>query len=283
MSEIYRTEAGGEEVRRRYRAALDAWPVPSERLTVATSLGDTFVLAAGPEEAPPVVLLHGACSNALTWQGAAPGWSRQLRTYAVDLPGEPGLSTPARPALDSDAPAHWLTEVLDGLGLDTPALVGASLGGWTALDFAIRRPDRVSRLALLAPGGVGPARFAWLLRWAMLRPFGEWGRRRSAADVAGLDPVHDREVLDELSFVMSEFKPRTEKLPVFADELLARLEMPTLVLCGARDAMFDSLETARRFRKRVPRAEVVVLPHAGHAVLDQADAVRRFLTGPVRV
>nr|WP_275942312.1 alpha/beta fold hydrolase [Streptomyces spiramenti] len=227
-------------------------------------------------------MLHGACSNALTWQDAAPGWSRALRTYAVDLPGEPGLSTANRPALDSDAPSRWLAEVIAGLGLEAPALVGASLGGWTALDFAVRHPDRVSRLALLAPGGVGPARFAWLLRWAMLRPFGEWGRRRSAADVAGLDPVHDREVLDELSFVMSEFKPRTEKLPIFADELLARLEMPTLVLCGARDAMFDSLETARRFRRRVPGAEVVVLPLAGHAVLDQAETVRAFLTRPAR-
>lgn len=280
MHDHYRTETGAEEARRRYGSALDAWPVPSRRLTVPTAIGDTFVLAAGPETAPPVVLLHGAWGNALAWREAAPGWSRRLRTFAVDLPGEPGLSTSARPALDSDGPSRWLGEVIDGLGLDTPAIVGASLGGWTALDYAIRRPDRVSRLALLAPGGVGPARFGGQLRSAVLRASGEWGRRRVAADVAGLDPVHDREAVDELSSVMAEFTGRTERLPVFADELLARLEMPTLVLCGARDPLVDSLETARRFRKRVPRAEVVVVPGAGHAVAEQADAVRDFLTRP---
>jgi pimeloyl-ACP methyl ester carboxylesterase len=74
---------------------------------------------------------------------------------AVDIPGEPGLSVVARPQLDSDAYIRWLTEVLDGLSVDRASLVGISLGGWLATQVAIRRADRVNRLVLLSPSGIG--------------------------------------------------------------------------------------------------------------------------------
>ncbi|MFF0245645.1 hypothetical protein ACWEU6_31660 [Streptosporangium sandarakinum] len=57
MSAIYRSEAGAEEIRRRYREALDDWPVPAEQVRVPTRQGETFVVVSGPQGAPPVVLL----------------------------------------------------------------------------------------------------------------------------------------------------------------------------------------------------------------------------------
>jgi hypothetical protein len=126
MSTIYKTEAGGREVRRRYREALAAWPVPAEHLRVPTREGETFVVVSGPRDAPPVVLLHGSGSNSQIWTGDVAAWSRHSRVHAVDLVGEPGLSAPSRPPLDGGALALWLEDVLDGLGLDETALVGTS-------------------------------------------------------------------------------------------------------------------------------------------------------------
>lgn len=277
MSAVYRSEEGERRIRERYLQALEEWPVPAERLRVPTSQGETFVLASGPPDAPPVLLLHGAGSNATMWQEDTVSWSRHLRTYAVDLVGEPGLSAPSRPPLDSDALTLWLDDVLEGLGITDTAIVGTSLGGWTALRYATRRPDRVTRLALLCPGGVGRQTMGWLFKALLLRPFGRWGMRRSVRVGTGLDASHDREVLDTLALIFRQFRPRTERLPVFSDEELHRLAMPVLVVVGGRDVMFDSRETARRMRDNVPHAHVHLVAEAGHALLHQTEIVEGFL------
>ncbi|MFD8327984.1 alpha/beta fold hydrolase [Streptomyces lydicus] len=277
MSAIYKSEAGARELQRRYRKALDAWPVPAEHLRVPTREGETFAVVSGPEDAPPVVLLHGAGANATMWQDDIATWARHFRTYALDLVGEPGLSAPSRPPLASEAPARWLDDVLDALGIARAAFVGTSLGGWLALDYATRRPERVDHLALLCPGGVGRQKRGWLFRALLLRPLGAWGVRRSAGTVAGLDRPEHRAVLDQLVLTFAQFKPRTERLPVFPDDVLRRLAMPVQVTVGGRDALFDSADTARRLARCVPHATVHVLPDAGHALLGQTDAVLTFL------
>jgi pimeloyl-ACP methyl ester carboxylesterase len=116
-------------MRRHYKELLAGWPVPHTEDWVSTHLGDTFVVASGRAEAPPVILLHGSGASSAMWGQDSATWSTAMRVYAVDIPGEPGLSVAARPPLDSDAYVRWLTEVLDGLSVDRASLVGTSLGG----------------------------------------------------------------------------------------------------------------------------------------------------------
>ncbi|GAA3129298.1 alpha/beta hydrolase [Planomonospora alba] len=279
MSTIYKSEAGAREIRRRYQELLDAWPVPAEHVRVPTREGETFVVVSGPKGAPPVLLLHGSGANAAMWLGDIASWARSFRTYAVDLVGEPGLSAPSRPPLDSGALALWLDDVLDGLGLTAASLVGASLGGWVALDYATRRPERVRRLALLCPGGLGRQRTGWMVKALLLRPFGRRGLRRTARSVAGLESPEARPFLDYLVLVFTQFRPRTERLPVFPDGALRRLDMPVLVVVGGRDAMFDSAETARRVHRCVPNATVDLLPEVGHSIIGRTEQVAAFLRG----
>ncbi len=277
MSTIYKSEAGGNEIRRRYREALEDWPVPSEHVRVKTREGETFVVVSGPRDAPPLLLLHGSGANTTMWMGDVASWSRHFRVHAVDLVGEPGLSAQSRPPLASDALARWLDDVLEGLGITSASIVGASLGGWLALDYAVRRPDRVARLALLCPGGVGRQKTGWLFKALFLRMFGVRGIRRSARVVTGLDTPLDQHVLDSLALTFNHFKPRTERLPVFPDDALRGLAMPVLVVVGGRDVMLDSQATARRVRECVPHATVSILPEVGHAILGQTDSVLAFL------
>ncbi|WP_326620301.1 alpha/beta fold hydrolase [Streptomyces decoyicus] len=277
MSTIYKSEAGAREIQQRYQEMLRSWPVPAEHVRIPTREGETFAVVSGPEDAPPVLLLHGSGANATMWQDDIASWARHFRTYALDVIGEPGLSAPSRPPLASDAHARWLDEVLDGLGITNASVVGTSLGGWLALDYATRRPERVTRLTLLCPGGVGRQKVGWLFKALLLRPFGRRGALRSTRAVTGLDSPQTRHALDHVMLTFSHFKPRTERLPVFPDSALHRLTMPVLVTAGARDAMFDSAGTARRMRQCVPHATVNLLPEAGHALLHQTDSVLAFL------
>ncbi|WP_328547518.1 alpha/beta fold hydrolase [Streptomyces platensis] len=275
--EIYRSEEGAAEVSRRYREVLDDWPVPARQMWVPTCEGDTFVLVSGPSDAPPLVLLHGAGANASMWRADITSWARHFRTYAVDVVGEPGLSAPSRPALNSQAPARWLDDVLDGLGLTSASVTAASFGGWLAVDYAVRRPARVTKLALLCPGGLGRQRTGRVLRALLVRPFGRWGARRSVRSLTGLNSPQDASVLESVLLTFAHFKPRREPLPRFSDEALRSLTMPVQVTVGDRDAMFDSGETALRVRHCLPQAEVHVLPGTGHAVLGRTDSVLAFL------
>ncbi|GAB7029234.1 alpha/beta fold hydrolase [Streptomyces sp. NPDC021749] len=276
-SSIYKTEAGAREIQQRYREMLQAWPVPAEEIRIPTREGETFVLVSGPKDAPPVLLLHGSGANTTMWQDDIASWSRHFRTYALDLIGEPGLSATSRPPLSSDAHALWLDEVLEHLGITRTAIVAISLGGWVALDYATRRPDRVTRLALLCPGGLGKQKTAWLFKAVLLRAFGRRGVRRSVATGTGLEAPEVQHLLDHVMLTFTHFKPRTERLPLFPDSALRRLTMPMLVTVGSRDAFFDSEDTARRVRQCLPHATVKVLPEAGHALLNQTDSILTFL------
>jgi pimeloyl-ACP methyl ester carboxylesterase len=157
------------------------------------------------------------------------------------------------------------------------SVVGASLGGWLALDYATRRPDRVRRLALLCPGGIGRQKMGWLPKAILLRPFGRWGRRKTLATVAGLDAAEAGAFFEQMVLTFMQFRPRTERLPVFSDDALRRLTMPVLVIVGERDAMFDSPGTARRVRDAVPDAAVRVLPGVAHSLVGQTEPVLAFL------
>lgn len=277
MTAIYKSESGAGKVRRRYEELLREWPVPAEHLRVPTREGETFVVVSGPRDAPPLLLLHGSGANTTMWRGEITSWAPHFRTYAIDIIGEAGASAPSRPPLDSDRLALWLDDVLEDLGLDTISVVAASLGGWVALDYAVRRPGRITRLALLCPGGIGAQKMGWLPLALFLRFFGRRGVRQTARIATGLDTELTEQVLDDVVLTFTHYKPRTERLPIFADDALRHLTMPMLVIVGARDVMLDSATTADRVRRHIPNATVQILPDAGHAILGQADAILAFL------
>ncbi|HKS47121.1 MAG TPA: alpha/beta fold hydrolase [Amycolatopsis sp.] len=281
MSEIYTSEEGARLIERRYRELLDAWPVPHERLRIPTREGETFVVASGPRGAPAVVLLHGSMTNAVIWMGEVRTWAQDFRVYAVDLIGEPGLSAPSRPPLASDAYAGWLDDVLEGLGVTSASFVGASLGGLLAVDYATRRPERVERLALLAPAGIGRQKFGVLLAVLPLLLFGPPGVRAGMRLFLGRPPetvpaAEIRKYREYLLLVQRHFRPR-RTLPVLDDHALRRLTMPVLVIAGARDAVLDSQGTQRRLAKTAPHATVRLLPGVGHFPAGQAAPVLDFL------
>lgn len=285
MRPVYKTPEGQRAVEDRYRWFLERWPVPSRQLHVPTCEGETFVIASGPEDAPPLVLLHGAAFNSVTWMGDVAEWASAFRVYAVDVIGHPNLSAPARPEYGSDAYARWLDDVLGALGVARASFVGMSLGGWLALDYATRRPGRVSSLVLVCPGGVGREKLGTLKLLFVILPLlalGDPGRRCAMRLLLGPTPSDaspEAEAVGELMrLVFRHFQQNLAKLPPFDDRTLRRVTAPALLIVGARDAMLDSADTRRRLESTLPRLEVRWLPDTGHTILAQTRPIAEFLS-----
>jgi 4,5:9,10-diseco-3-hydroxy-5,9,17-trioxoandrosta-1(10),2-diene-4-oate hydrolase len=113
--------------------------------------------AAGSDPAVPVVLLHGGGPGATAWSNFGrnvPVFARSRRSLAVDQPGFGRSDKPAEHGQYFSFSAEALAGLLDQLDIPRVHLIGNSLGGGTAVRFALQYPERVGRLVLMAPGGL---------------------------------------------------------------------------------------------------------------------------------
>jgi 4,5:9,10-diseco-3-hydroxy-5,9,17-trioxoandrosta-1(10),2-diene-4-oate hydrolase len=121
---------------------------------------------AGPEGAEPglpVVMLHGGGPGASGWSNFGRNlgvFAGRFRTIVVDQPGFGRSDKPPVSGNYFTFAAEALARLLDELGIDRVHLVGNSLGGGTAVRFALRYPGRAGRLVLMGPGGLSLNVFA---------------------------------------------------------------------------------------------------------------------------
>ena len=265
-----------EAVLRHYASLLERFTVPYEELMLKTRYGDTYVLAAGDKEKPPVILLHGSSMNAAMWISDMNAMSDRYRVYAPDMPGEPGKSDEEQWPFDTPDYAEWLLDVLDGLSIQSAVIAGASLGAWLATKFAIIHPERASKLVLLCPAGIGSQNHAFKDIALSLLAKGEEGVTELFTVINGGAPVQEA-VMNYQKLIAAAFRSRQEPIPSFTDEELKRLTMPCIVFVGEKDIMLRSDETAARVSALMPQAEVVVLPDRGHSLSGLGDEIMAFL------
>lgn len=280
MPTIYKSDAGKSRVEESYRSLLSQWPEPVDLITVPTREGDTFVVASGPEDAPPLVLLHGSMGNAVTWLGEISAYAKHFRSYCVDMVGEPGFSAPSRPDLNTEASALWLDDVLAGLGVARFSFVALSLGGFVAFDYAARRPGRVVALAGIAPAGICRSKNV-LFRFLPFFFLGDWGKQRIREAVTGKLFIGDEP--NAVAFrtffdlIADEFRPRMERLPVLSDSQVKGLDFPVLAIVGGRDVLLHTEQTRDRLRALAPNAQVDYRPEARHYIAGTEKDIVPFL------
>lgn len=268
---VFKTEAARDKFRAYYNQVLSQFPF--EQKFIKTTFGQTFILTAGQESKPPVILLHGSCSNSAFWFPEIMALSGNYCVYAIDIIGEAGNSEEYRPDLNSDAFAIWMKDVLDALGLEKTVIIGNSLGGWMALKFATAYPERVSKLVLIASAGLAEVRPQFISDVAQTRQVD--GTVPIDSGIIGEQDI-PKEVLEFMNLIAESYSP-IQYLPVYGDEQLLRLNMPVLFIDGENDVIIDAGQSAQRLSHLVPSAKIHLLTNCGHVVTNSIEYIIPFL------
>jgi pimeloyl-ACP methyl ester carboxylesterase len=228
---------------------------------------------------PPVVLLHGLLVGSLTsWYfTAAPRLARAHRVFMYDLRGH-GKSERPRTGYDLGTMAADLDALLDDFTAEPATLVGHSWGALVALRLALKRPERVARLALVeAPL---PAAQVGELGEFIRRPPAEMATAlpdalRGALARGGRAATHFLEQLTGLATQTSVLADLAAEGDI-PDDALARVSCPTLLVYGDRSSCRP---TGARLERVLPDARLVTLPGGHFLPVENGAAVTEALAG----
>ena len=218
---------------------------------------------------PVVVLLHAGVADLRMWDTQVEALVPTRTIVRCDLPGYGG--TPARTG-ETGGDADDVLALLEELGIEQFALVGASYGGYVALQIASAVPHRVERLILLAAAAdlIEPDE-ALREVWREERTLIEGGDLAGATDLM-VDTWLGPEASDDSRKLMRTMQRHAFELQAAAGphgenrELpvdLDRITMPVTVVVGSHDLSFFRA-TARALAAGLPQADHVELPWAGH-------------------
>ena len=216
-------------------------------------------------EGPPLLLLHGGTSSIPTkW---IPYFSGQFRVIAMEQMGH------GRTADVIDRPFHFhdmaedTVELMRQLGIESAVIVGYSDGGIIGIDMAIHHPERVTKLAVTGANsrtdGYTPENL-------------EWARTFKPADL----PVSDAYARlspdgpDHWPIVLERLQRMWPVEPNFKREEMQSIKAPTLIIIGDGDIVTP--EHAVEMFRTIPRAQLCVVPHAGHGAMPK-ETILAFL------
>ena len=233
----------------------------------------------------PLVLVHGIGADKDHFAQIAPFLRGIGRIIAPDLPGFGGSSKPADVDYSIEAQAERLGQLLDALHLPRAHFGGSSMGGPIVLEFALRHPERVQSLWLLAPAGVGGATESEMFR--RHRELGEYALFAQAPEqyaavidfVFAKPPFIPYSVKHELAAaacgnyalhtrIFRELVGR----PFTLEQAVAGLATPTLIVWGDQDHVLD-VSGGAILHRALPNSKLVVMRGIGH--LPMLEAPRR--------
>lgn len=247
---------------------------------------------------PPLLLLHGFTGSTITWSVLRAALRDRFELVAVDLPGHGRSSAPADSARYAlPRTAGDLARVLDALGIARGAVLGYSMGGRTALQFALAHPERVSALVLesASPGIADPAERAarvasdealaaaierdgveaFVDRWEQL-PL--WASQRHMLKPVARARLRAERLAQRAEGLAGSLRGAGAGVEPPVLDRLGAVAVPTLLIAGALDAKYVTL--ARAMAERLPSARVEIVPEAGHAVhLERPDAFAALVGG----
>ncbi|MGW5371542.1 bifunctional 3-oxoadipate enol-lactonase/4-carboxymuconolactone decarboxylase PcaDC [Streptomyces sp. NPDC004009] len=237
----------------------------------------------GPEDAPVLILGPSLGTTWHMWDRQIPELTKQWRVFRFDLPGHGGA--PARPAPAVGELAARLLATLDAVGVQRFGYAGCALGGAVGIELALRHPERLASLALVAASPRFGTADEFRQRGVIVRTNGLDPIARTSPDrwftggfAAAQPAITEWAVQMVRTTDPGCYIAACEALAGFdVRHELGRVGVPTLVLVGSDDQVTGPAE-ARTLVAGIPDARLAVVPGASHLVpVEQPGAVTDLL------
>ncbi len=234
---------------------------------------------------PDVILLHGLGGDHTNWNATIPALASKFR---VLVPDQVGFGQSDKPMIDYRVGTlvDFLNAFYKKVGISKATLVGNSMGGWVALDFALAHPEKVDRLVLVDSAGYSQKRTGGepLTRERLLglNPSTIAGEKALMAAVFynkafATDQIAEQALMMHLhrndSYTIDRFIDSILRGEDLVDGKLAGIKAPTLVVWGREDAIIP-LAAGKALAEDIPAAESVILDSCGH--VPQAECAGPF-------
>jgi pimeloyl-ACP methyl ester carboxylesterase len=236
-----------------------------------------------------IVMIHGFASSLHTWNRVADELRREYRVIRLDLPPF-GVTGPLRSGsgeietMNLPTYRRFIDTFLQALGISRATFIGNSLGGLIAWDHAVRHREAIERLVLIDSAGF-PMKlpiYIGLFNSALVRVSSPWllpevivksAVRNVYGDPRKIDAVTLRRYVEffhgeDTRTAIGKMVPTLDFKDVDTD-VLKTLDVPTLVLWGAKDRWIPTAHAAE-FASRIPGAKSVMYPGLGHIPMEEA-------------
>lgn len=279
---------GAGLIRPKTPAAITAGQAPTAADKYATVYGAKIhYLEAG--SGPVVILLHGLGGDTSNW---APTIGALAQKYRVIVPDQIGFGKSDKPLMNYRV--GTLVDFLAGfykeLKIDRAALVGNSLGGWTAAAFALAHPEKVDRLVLVDAAGfkleanIDPRTFDPLnpsTRDDVRKILSMVFYNKAFTGDAAVDAMFARRIAAGDGYTIGRFIDSVVRGYDMLDGKLSALKHQTLIIWGRED-LLTPIAMGERFKREIPNSQLVVFEKCGHVPqLEKASefnaAVLKFL------
>ena len=226
----------------------------------------------GPPDGKILILLHGIGASAERWSRVFPTLSRDYRVIAPDIIGF-GYSDKPAVEYTMDFFIDFFRSFLDNLGIAKASIIGSSLGGHVATEFAIRFPQMVEKLVLVSPAGMMRRSNPTLDRYIMAALYPEHQRVYEAFSEMVYDPntVNQETVMDflnRMSLSNAKYAFMSTLVGIrYAPDLRGRLSSitaPTLLMWGENDTTIPLAEYAHQYNGIPNMEELVVIKKCRH-------------------
>lgn len=262
---VFRSEFGKQLVLKAYDKIVNSIGIPYQDIYLATRLGETHVITTGSDLNPPLILIHAYYASAASWYKNLKQLSEKYKVYNIDIIGDPNKSKPLKIVRQLDDFINWFDDLMDALKLENAVFIGNSVGAFHIMNYHLHSPHRVKKMILIGPAAtfrqIMPFYFhtfpGGITGWPILVKHAVTWIENSVS----FDPD-----FKNLFFLLLKYGKATNQVfpAVFKDEELKRVNVPTLLIYGDKENIYNYALALNRAKQFINNLSVRIIKNGNH-------------------